>query len=204
MPSYRPARTAIDDRESRLSERRTQRRPRPPEADLAALVQRQVDAQMEVLGRKLTEDIALRGQEVVNQTVTAVAKKLESRVEAVERDATQQLRELSKLQESTGVMANQIDAAANAVQRSLGAVAPPAAIAPPPATSLWGPSLLPAAPSPRSVERRSPNRKQYVCPHCKSADLRPSEREGLYEEFLRLFFIKPLRCRRCLRRYFRL
>ncbi len=41
------------------------------------------------------------------------------------------------------------------------------------------------------------------CPNCTSTDVRRSARKGMFEEFLRLFFIAPFRCRSCRHKFYR-
>jgi uncharacterized coiled-coil protein SlyX len=41
------------------------------------------------------------------------------------------------------------------------------------------------------------------CPSCTSTDVRRASRKGLFEEFLRLFFISPFRCRSCRHKFYR-
>jgi hypothetical protein len=41
------------------------------------------------------------------------------------------------------------------------------------------------------------------CPNCTSTDVRRANRKGLFEEFLRLFFIAPFRCRSCRHKFYR-
>jgi hypothetical protein len=45
--------------------------------------------------------------------------------------------------------------------------------------------------------------KYGFCPNCTSTDVRRAYRRGLFEEFLRLFFIAPFRCRSCLHKFYR-
>lgn len=41
------------------------------------------------------------------------------------------------------------------------------------------------------------------CPNCTSTDVRRANRKGIFEEFLRLFFIAPFRCRACRHKFYR-
>ena len=45
--------------------------------------------------------------------------------------------------------------------------------------------------------------KYGFCPNCTSTDVRKASRRGLFEEFLRLFFITPFRCKSCLHKFYR-
>lgn len=46
-------------------------------------------------------------------------------------------------------------------------------------------------------------RKHGFCPKCTSANVRRAYRNGVWEEFLRLFFIAPFRCRACRHKFYR-
>jgi hypothetical protein len=41
------------------------------------------------------------------------------------------------------------------------------------------------------------------CPNCTSTDVRRANRTGMFESFLRLFFIAPFRCRSCRHKFYR-
>jgi transposase-like protein len=41
------------------------------------------------------------------------------------------------------------------------------------------------------------------CPKCTSSNVRRAQRSGLFEEFLRLFFIAPFRCRACRHKFYK-
>jgi hypothetical protein len=41
------------------------------------------------------------------------------------------------------------------------------------------------------------------CPNCTSTNVRRANRAGLFEEFLRLFFVAPFRCRACRHKFYR-
>ena len=41
------------------------------------------------------------------------------------------------------------------------------------------------------------------CPNCTSTNVRRANRSGLFEEFLRLFFVAPFRCRACRHKFYR-
>jgi hypothetical protein len=45
--------------------------------------------------------------------------------------------------------------------------------------------------------------KQGFCPNCTSTDIRRANRHGIWEEFLRFFFIAPFRCRSCRHKFYR-
>lgn len=168
---------------------------------------------MAAVEEALTQSMVSRGKQVLERTAAAVSERINDRVASLERDAAVQLRELAKVQESSRITARQIDAAADAVRQTLDGVssASPGTVAPALNRSTWGPELLShseavmSAPARETalVRQKVQSRSRYLCPNCSTADLRQSERNGFWEEFLGLFFIRPLRCQRCLRRYFR-
>ena len=41
------------------------------------------------------------------------------------------------------------------------------------------------------------------CPNCASTNIRRAHKHGMFEEFLRLFFIAPFRCRTCRHTFYR-
>ena len=44
---------------------------------------------------------------------------------------------------------------------------------------------------------------KLYCPKCTSVNVRRTNRSGMWEEFLRLFFIAPFRCRSCRHKFYR-
>jgi transposase-like protein len=51
-------------------------------------------------------------------------------------------------------------------------------------------------------ESRPHRRKHGVCPKCGGHDVRRSSNKRVADDFMRLFSLKPFRCRSCRRRFF--
>lgn len=82
-------------------------------ADLARLVQVQIDARMEVFTKNLIQTALARSRKAID------AGAINERIELLERSAASQLRALANIQQSTRATAQQIDHAVTAIDRAL-------------------------------------------------------------------------------------
>lgn len=157
--------------------------------NLALAIQRQVEARMEAVERKLVREMAEHGHQMIGEAAAVISQTLERRVDSLERDAAAQLRQLSIAQQAADATHGQIEAVVERLQSGVAQAVSESAIE-------------------RGVRRRVPGHRtdstlaKHYCPNCGSSDVGASRRDGMLEHFLRLFFVQPLRCRKCFRRFF--
>lgn len=162
----------------------------PLASDVDGLIRNHVERRMATLERNLVRELAAQGQITADNAASALSEEIERRVGSLERNAAVQLRELSKLQESSDAAESHIDSAAVAIQRILGS-----AVLLPPATRIITRQI--------ATRDNALARSRYCCPNCSSGDICAAARSGFCEGFLRLFFIQPFRCRACSHGFFR-
>jgi hypothetical protein len=203
-----PLRDLLAERNRVAELARVRQRTRPPRGeDLPSLIDERVGEQMEKLEARLVEGFREIGKKVVEQGTEALTASLDTRIRELEQismvqtDNVTRLRDASRLSEEkvSGVVSNIEQALSSAVPgfRLSPASHAPAELAPPPSD----PRELVAALDRSSVEEvRLPN---MFCPNCTSVHVRRASRSGVWEEFLRLFFIAPFRCRACRHKFYR-
>lgn len=152
--------------------------------DLAHLVEAQIDARMDSLGKTLLQRIFAHNRKVVEDAAAGANEQVNQRIEVLERNARAQLRALSNLQQSARTTAQKVDLAVTAIDRTL------------------APAQTPAPPTNAERERQL-RRGTFVCWKCTSTDIRRSAPEGFYDGLLRLFFLAPFRCKKCFYRFYR-
>ncbi len=184
---------------------RVRRRDQIVRDDLPSLIEDRVGEQMEKLETKLVEGFREMGKKVVEESTQALSDQLDGRISQLEKISVLQTDTITHLRDSSRVAEQKVSGVVNNIEKALGDAVPGFRLTPP---SHLPPQLTPA-PDPkaliksqdRSVEdARVPN---AYCPKCTSTNVRRANRTGMWEEFLRLFFIAPFRCRACRHKFYR-
>ncbi len=177
--------------------------------DLPSLIDAKVGEQMDRLETKLVEGFKEMGQRVVEQSTIALTNQLEGRITQLEKISVLQTETINHLRDSSKAAEQKVSGVVNSIEKALSEAVPGFRLAPP------SPNLPPQLAPPsagdhnkelvkaqtRSVEDgRTPN---TYCPKCTSANVRRATRAGMWEEFLRLFFIAPFRCRACRHKFYK-
>jgi len=191
---------------------------------LLKLVHQEVDARMGALVEELDRQLETVEQKMMTTAADVVGQTIHDRVASLEHSAVEQTQELAVIEQTSGSSARSIDAALTAIERLLIPLPPessPPQLAPPEEpqdpqevtgeVEVWKPAFVPTFAHTAPVKPAPVNKpkgltvqkSRYRCPHCSSTNITRSGRETFYEEFLRLFFIKPMRCQRCFRRFLR-
>jgi len=210
-PRNSPARVSNPLREL-LAERnradelaRVRQRERLIKDDLPSLIDQRVGEQMEKLETKLVEGFREMGQRVVEQSTEHLVSSLDGRITQLEQISLVQTETINRLRDSSKVSEQRVSGVVNSIEKALSDAVPGFRLAPP---SHLPPQLQPV-PNTRELVRsqdrsiedgRVPN---AYCPKCTSTNVRRASRTGMWEEFLRLFFIAPFRCRACRHKFYR-
>jgi len=173
--------------------------------DLPSLIDERVGEQMDKLETKLVEGFREMGQRVVDQSTEVLTSQLEGRISHLEEISVLQTETISHLRDSSQISEQKVSGVVNSIEKALGDAVPGFRLPPP---SNMPPQLIPPSESrdlvkseERSIEdSRVPN---LYCPRCTSTSVRRAGRNGMWEEFLRLFFIAPFRCRACRHKFYR-
>lgn len=200
-----PLRELLAERNRAAELARARRREPAPSDDLPSLIEDRVGEQMEKLESKLVEGFREMGKKVVEESTQALTSQLEGRISQLEKISVLQTETITHLRDSSKASEQKVSGVVNSIEKALGDAVPGFRLTPP---SHLPPQLTPATEKKelvksqdRSVEdARVPN---VYCPKCTSANVRRATRTGMWEEFLRLFFIAPFRCRACRHKFYR-
>lgn len=187
-------------------------------ADLPSIVEHRVGEQMQKLEEKLVSEFREIGARAVTDSTNALTNQLGSRIDALERVSNEQTRTLNTLRDSSKVASEKVSGIVNSIESSLANAVPGFQLEP---MSQPSPSLAPQsyvhpqfqleppkkqvvkATSQEMAETDEVKGRMGFCPSCTSQNIRRTGRQGLFEEFLRLFFIAPFRCRACKHKFYR-
>src|SRR6185312_15902775 len=200
-----PLRDALSERNRSPEPSRVRPRERNERGDLSSIIDEQVGEQIEKLENKLVDSFREMGQRVVDQSTEALTNQLDGRISQLEEISAIQTETINQLRDTSRNAEQRVSGVVNNIERALGDAVP-------------GFKLDPPAHLPHQItqaeERRlmkAPSRAviedgkvpSLYCPKCTSTAIRRATRSGIWEEFLRLFFIAPFRCRACRHKFYR-
>jgi hypothetical protein len=177
----------------------------PALANLPSLIDEKVGEQMEKLETRLVEGFREIGKKVVLEGTEALTSSLDGRISHLEKISLLQTDNVNRMRDSSRVAEEKVAGVVTSLERALSDAVPgfrlsPPSHLPPQLAAAAGCQELTEAPD-RSVEDlRIPN---TFCPKCTSTNVRRATRAGMWEEFLRLFFVAPFRCRACRHKFYR-
>jgi hypothetical protein len=200
-----PLRDLLTDRNRASEVARARQREREIREELPSLIDERVGAQMDKLETKLVEGFREMGQRVVEQSTEALTSSLDGRITQLEQISQVQTETINKLRDSSKVSEQKVSGVVDSIEKTLSDAVPGFRLAPP----SHSPRQIDSPASTRALAR-SPQRSiedtrvpNAYCPRCTSTDVRRANRSGVWEEFLRLFFIAPFRCRACRHKFYR-
>ncbi|MEP6715866.1 MAG: hypothetical protein ABJC09_09830 [Terriglobia bacterium] len=175
--------------------------------DLPAFIDNQVGEQIGKLEDRLVTDFKLLGDRAVGESTKILAERLGGRLASLEKIAAMQSVTLLELQNSSKATQQRIGSVVDEIEMSLAGAVPGFKLPDPRQESGIHPQFQLA----RSSELVKADAREMTgadsrfgsCPGCTSANVRRAKRTGLFEEFLRLFFIAPFRCRSCRHKFYR-
>jgi hypothetical protein len=189
------------------------------QSDLPSIIEGRVGQQIQKLETKLLTDFKELGQKAIEQSTAVLGEQLNDRIDTLEHVSKLQTKTISTLRDSSRIADQKVSAVVSQIEQSLADTVPGGFVLEPPAyrpsssrSEIGASSVHPQFQIPREpvemVVAGSMNMTQLVgkygfCPHCTSTDIRRANRKGMFEGFLRLFFIAPFRCRACRRKFYR-
>jgi uncharacterized coiled-coil protein SlyX len=183
-------------------------------AELPNIIHERVGEQIQKLEDKLLSDFKEMGQRAIEESTAVLNDHLSDRIDTLEKVSALQSKTLVNLRDSSKVAEQKVSAVVNEMEKSLAGAVPgfkldPPAYPPlPAAPPLAHPQFQLTEPSTEMVRTESQEMsglagKLGFCPNCTSTNVRRANRQGLFEEFLRLFFVAPFRCRACRHKFYR-
>jgi hypothetical protein len=208
-----PLRDLVAEKQRAVELARSRERVEQLQSDLPSLIHDHVGQHMDKLQKKLITDFRVLGQRAIDESTAALSGQLNERIETLEKVSVRQSTTLEKLRDSSKTAEKKVSQAVDSIEKSLSDAMPggfrltPAAYVQQPASGYAHPQfqLLP----PMEVVKADPREvtemvdRYGFCPNCTSTNIRRANRHGLFEEFLRLFFIAPFRCRACRHKFFK-
>jgi len=180
-------------------------------SQLPAIIETHVGEQIQKLEDKLVSEFKELGQRAVEHSTQALSDQLGSRIETLERVSAVQSRTLMDLRDSSKEAHDKVGAVVDSLEQSLAQAVPGFKLAPmsspqPQLPAYTHPQFVveePKTSSREAVDEEKDLNSVGFCPNCTSTNIRRTGRKGLFEEFLRLFFIAPFRCKACRHKFYR-
>jgi hypothetical protein len=197
-----PLREMVTDQERAAELARTRERAEKLKAQLPALIEDQVGEHLQKLETKLLRDFQKMGQKAIDESTAVLNEQLNERIETLEQISSIQSRTIVNLRDSSKAADRKVSSVVNNIEKTLSDAVPGFRL---PAPQYAQPRIAEQTEvikaDPRDVEELKG--KYGFCPNCTSTKVRRANRTGLWEEFLRLFFIAPFRCRACRHKFYR-
>lgn len=171
-------------------------------AELPSIIEDHVGEQIQKLEGRLLSDFRQLGKKAVEESTAILSEQLSERIQTLERVSSMQSRTITHLRDSSKVAEQKVGMVVNTIEKTLSDAVPgfrlEASRYPTPQIEPHSDEII-AAP----VEIDEPKSRFGFCPNCTSTNIRRAYRQGMFEEFLRLFFIAPFRCRSCRHKFYR-
>jgi hypothetical protein len=185
-------------------------------ADLPGIISERVGEHIQKLENKLLKDFQQMGQRAIEESTNVLNETLNDRIETLEQISALQSRTIVNLRDSSKIAEEKVSTVVNTIEKTLSDAVPgfrlePSAFATPliaPTNDISARGALRQGSTEviksdsRDLEEIRLGRHGY-CPKCTSTLVRRANRSGIWEEFLRLFFIAPFRCRACRHKFYR-
>jgi hypothetical protein len=197
-----PLREMVADQKRAAEAARTRERAEQLKADLPALIDDQVGEHIQKLETKLLHDFKEMGQKAIEESTAVLNEQLSERIETLEQISSIQSKTIVNLRDSSKAADQKVSLVVNSIEKTLSDAVPGFRLE---ASQFAAPQIESHTEvikaDPREIEESKS--KYGFCPNCTSTNVRRAYRHGLWEEFLRLFFIAPFRCRACRHKFYR-
>lgn len=198
-----PLRELMTEQQRSTEIARSRSRAERLKSDLPSLIEDQVGEHMQKLESKLLKDFANIGQKAIEESTAVLNDQLNERIETLEQISSIQSRTITNLRDHSKLAEQKVSSVVNSIEKTLSDAVPgfrleasQFATAPQIAAST---GLVVADP-----QELDETRSEFgFCPNCTSTKVRRAYRHGMWEQFLRLFFIAPFRCRACRHKFYR-
>lgn len=202
-----PLRQLVTEQQRAAEAARSKARVEQLKTELPAIIEDRVGEHFQKLEDKLLKDFQEMGQRAIEESTTAISEQLNERIETLEEISALQSQTITNLRDTSKRADQKVSSVVNSIEKSLSGVVPGFQLEPATFIPESGPALLEEfnteliRADPQELEETAG--KYGFCPKCTSTKVRRAYRHGLWEEFLRLFFIAPFRCRACRHKFYR-
>jgi hypothetical protein len=205
-----PLRDLVAEKQRSAEIARARVRAEQLKSDLPSMIHEQVGEHMQKLENKLLKDFQSLGQKAIEESTTVLNDTLNGRIETLEQISALQSRTLVNLRDSSRVAEQKVSSVVDNIEKTIAGAVPgfklePSAFAAPllASTPLLEQPVAGELVKADSQDLDDVSAKHGFCPKCTSTRIRRANRVGIWEEFLRLFFIAPFRCRACRHKFYR-
>ncbi len=200
-----PLREMVEEQKRAAEAARNRQRAEQFKANLPSLIEDRVGEHIQKLETKLLSDFKQMGQKAIEESTAVLNEQLSERIETLEQISSIQSRTIINLRDSSKVADQKVSSVVNSIEKSLAEAVPGFRLE---ASQFAAPQIEPTASNTEMVkldsrELEEVKGKYGFCPNCTSTNVRRAYRQGLWEEFLRVFFIAPFRCRACRHKFYR-
>jgi hypothetical protein len=195
----------VEEQKRAAEAARNRQRAEQFKANLPSLIEDRVGEHIQKLETKLLSDFKQMGQKAIEESTAVLNEQLSERIETLEQISSIQSRTIINLRDSSKVADQKVSSVVNSIEKSLAEAVPGFRLE---ASQFAAPQIEPTASNTEMVkldsrELEEVKGKYGFCPNCTSTNVRRAYRQGLWEEFLRVFFIAPFRCRACRHKFYR-
>jgi hypothetical protein len=198
-----PLRDMVGDQKRAAEALRARERAQQLKAELPSLIEDQVGEHIQKLESKLIQDFKQMGQRAIEESTAVLNEQLSDRIETLEQISSIQSRTIVNLRDSSKAAEQKVSSVVNSIEKTLSDAVPGFRLE---ASQYAQPQIEEAQTAlikSEAVEIDDLKGKYGFCPNCTSTNVRRAYRKGVWEEFLRLFFIAPFRCRACRHKFYR-
>jgi hypothetical protein len=198
-----PLRDMVGDQKRAAEALRARERAQQLKAELPSLIEDQVGEHIQKLESKLIQDFRQMGQRAIEESTAVLNEQLSDRIETLEQISSIQSRTIVNLRDSSKAAEQKVSSVVNSIEKTLSDAVPGFRLE---ASQYAQPQIEEAQTAlikSEAVEIDDLKGKYGFCPNCTSTNVRRAYRKGVWEEFLRLFFIAPFRCRACRHKFYR-
>ncbi len=198
-----PLRDLVTERNRAAEIARNRTRAETLGTELPAIIQDRVSDHIQKLETKLLKDFKAMGQRAIDESTNVLNEQFNDRLETLEQISAIQSRTIVNLRDSSRIADEKVSTVVNSLEKTLAVAVPGFKLEP----SAFSTPLLAA--SGTQVVKATPREMEEMrghfgyCPKCTSTNVRRANRNGVWEEFLRLFFIAPFRCRACRHKFYK-
>jgi hypothetical protein len=192
--------TAAHQRSTEVA--RTRQRAERLKSELPSIIEDQVGEHIQKLETKLLKDFQQIGQKAIEESTAVLNDQLSERIGTLEQISSLQSQTITNLRDSSQRAEQKVSSVVNSIEKTLSDAVPGFRLE---ASPYAAPLLEPASELIVADSQDLDELKGVYgfCPNCTSTNVRRAYRHGLWEEFLRLFFIAPFRCRACRHKFYR-
>jgi hypothetical protein len=183
-------------------------------ADLPGIISDRVGEHIQKLETKLLKDFQQMGQKAIEESTNVLNETLNGRIETLEQISALQSKTIVNLRDSSKIAEQKVSTVVNSIEKTLSDAVPgfrlePSAFSTPLISANGATSNVAGSHGTEIIRAETQEMeetrlvKNGYCPKCTSTHVRRANRSGIWEEFLRLFFIAPFRCRACRHKFYR-